>query len=61
MFLLAVLGVLVNVLIFLVLGGHGHMHHGHAPGEKCCRSTSSKVSPHIRLCQHDVFLMLCPS
>lgn len=45
MFLLAVLGVLVNVLIFLVLGGHGHMHHAHAPGGKCCGSTSSEVSP----------------
>ena len=45
MSLLAVLGVLVNVLIFLVLGGHDHMHHGHTPVAECCGSTSSEVSP----------------
>eukprot|EP00884_Botryococcus_braunii_P013262 jgi/Botrbrau1/21937/Bobra.0249s0060.1 len=34
MFLLAAVGVLVNVLLFAILGGHGHSHagHGHCHG-----------------------------
>ena len=30
MFILALVGILVNALIFVILGGHGHSHHGHS-------------------------------
>ena len=42
MFILALVGILVNALIFVILGGHGHSHHGHSHDHGSCGHSSGK-------------------
>ena len=62
MFILALVGILVNALIFVILGGHGHSHHGHSHDHDHghgCSSSKKKQSPGVRLLPSCVTLVTC--